>query len=50
MFSNEIFVKKMARKVEDDELRDVAGGFVKDLKTCHISGMDDGDPIDPPAY
>jgi len=50
MFSNEIFVKKMARKVEQKDLNEVAGGFVKNLKTCHISGMDDGDPIDPPAY
>lgn len=47
MLSNEIFIKKMARKVEDDELDEVAGGFVGTCKTCHISGMDDCDPDQP---
>ena len=45
MFSNEIFIKNMARKIEDDELSEVGGGFFEP-KTCHISGMDDGDWTD----
>lgn len=49
MLSKEIFIKKMARKVEDDELDEVAGGFVGTCKTCHISGMDDCDPDQPRA-